>query len=51
MAEGMEAVLKMLIEDWQKREEEITTQHAVEESRRYEEREAQVRREGEWREE
>ena len=51
MAEGMESVLKALIEDRQKREQELMTQQAAEESRRNEERVARERREEEWREE
>ena len=49
--EGMEAILKALMEDRQKREQELMTQQAAEELRRNEERVARERREEAWREE
>ena len=45
----MEAVIKALMEDRQKREQELMTQQAAEESRRNEERIARERREEAWR--
>ena len=45
----MESVIKTLIEDRQKRKQELTTQQAAEETRCNEERETRERREEEWR--
>ena len=49
--ESMEAILKALMEDRQKREQELMTRQAAEELRRNEERVARERREEAWREE
>ena len=49
--ESMEAILKALMEDRQKREQELMTQQAAEDLRRNEERVARERREEAWREE